>query len=172
MTAVRDVLDYGGPLADPEFISWLASMPEDVRPEVDAFWYHVGCAVHHSHHLPRLTRSGANDLTGTFRRATGLPDLLGPRATSAPLPGPVLSGIQNAGSGDGSSHRNPSAPPAAAIHDERTKRGNHLLAESLHWGLSPDWVSVPERACAARPGDRHPNGPGARCPNGPCHQIR
>jgi hypothetical protein len=36
--AVRAILDTGGFLADPEFITWLAAMPEDVKPEVDAFW--------------------------------------------------------------------------------------------------------------------------------------
>jgi AbiV family abortive infection protein len=38
VAAVRDLLDCSGPLADPEFITWLASIPEDVKPERDAFW--------------------------------------------------------------------------------------------------------------------------------------
>jgi AbiV family abortive infection protein len=38
VAAVRDLLDYSGLLADPEFITWLANMPEDVKPERDAFW--------------------------------------------------------------------------------------------------------------------------------------
>jgi AbiV family abortive infection protein len=37
VAAVRDLLDYGGPLADPEFIIWLANMPEEVKPERDRF---------------------------------------------------------------------------------------------------------------------------------------
>jgi AbiV family abortive infection protein len=38
VAAVRDLLDYGGPLADPEFIAWLAAMPAEDKPLVDAFW--------------------------------------------------------------------------------------------------------------------------------------
>lgn len=38
---VRDVLYHGGPLLDPEFLSWIANLPEDVRPMRDEFWDHV-----------------------------------------------------------------------------------------------------------------------------------
>lgn len=41
VAAIRDILDYGGVLTDPEFIAWLAAMPEDVKPERDAFWSRV-----------------------------------------------------------------------------------------------------------------------------------
>jgi AbiV family abortive infection protein len=38
VSAVRDLLDYGAPLVSPEFISWMVRMPDDVRPERDAFF--------------------------------------------------------------------------------------------------------------------------------------
>jgi len=38
VAAVSDVLDHGGVLADPKFITWLAAMPEELKPERDAFW--------------------------------------------------------------------------------------------------------------------------------------
>ena len=41
VVGVRDLLDYGGALADPEFIAWLAAMPAEDRPVVDAFWVKV-----------------------------------------------------------------------------------------------------------------------------------
>ena len=41
VAAVRDLLDRGAPLVDPEYIGWLASMPDDVRPLADAFWEHL-----------------------------------------------------------------------------------------------------------------------------------
>lgn len=38
VTAVHELLDRGGPLIQPEFIAWLADLPDDVRPLVTALW--------------------------------------------------------------------------------------------------------------------------------------
>lgn len=45
VSAVRDVLDYGGPLASPEFIAWLARLPDDVRPKRDEFFGRIFSAA-------------------------------------------------------------------------------------------------------------------------------
>jgi len=35
---VRGLLDHGGPLADPEFIAWLASQTQEVLEVKDMVW--------------------------------------------------------------------------------------------------------------------------------------
>jgi hypothetical protein len=45
VSAVRDVLDYGGPLVGPEFIAWLARLPDDVRPKRDEFFGRIFSAA-------------------------------------------------------------------------------------------------------------------------------
>ena len=58
--AIRDILDYGGVLADPEFIAWLAAMPEDVKPERDAFWVRI---------MSGWEQAGYDGMAGAFQHA-------------------------------------------------------------------------------------------------------